>query len=174
MPEEKEQEIKYEEGNDEDATGDLAEKIKKLKEQLKQCQQEKHDNLAGWQRAQADFINYRRRQEEQMSDWSKMFGEGLLRDILPALDTLDASIAQSGEKENGLAGVRDQLLKILSRHGLTEIKAIGEKFNPEIHEAVEIVEEEEGEGMVTAEVQKGYSLNGKVLRPAKVKINKIN
>jgi len=169
--EKKEQEVNYEEENNESSAVDIKEKLKKLKEKLEQCQQEKQDNLTGWQRSQADFINYRRRQEEQMSEWAKMFGEGLLRDILPVLDTLDASIAHSGQSENGLVSVRDQLIKILAKHGLTEMKSIGEKFNPEYHEAIEQVEGGE-EGSIAEEVQKGYLLNGKVMRVAKVKVNK--
>ncbi|MBU3901212.1 nucleotide exchange factor GrpE [Patescibacteria group bacterium] len=221
------QEIILDEDNDVSA---VVEKVKKLKEQLKQCQQEKQDNLTGWQRAQADFINYRRRQEEQMSEWSKMFGEGLIKDLLPVLDTLDASVAQVGVKEkftslpvdaealtgqqpslskgegenpnpprlasdeseratpllkggaggldlkggiDGLKMVREQLMKILSKHGLMEMKSVGEKFNPERHEAVERVEAEGAdESTVVEEVQKGYLLSGKVLRVAKVKVSK--
>ncbi len=194
MDNEKEQEIILDEESDASA---VLEKVKKLKEQLKQCRQEKQDNLAGWQRAQADFINYRRRHEEQMSEWSKMFGEGLLRDILPVLDTLDASVGQAGEEENsnppnphlqggqetvtpltqrgdgGLKLVRDQLMKVLVKHGLMEMKVVGEKFNPELHEAVEMVEAEKAdEGKVVEEIQKGYLLNGKVIRVAKVKVTK--
>lgn len=166
--------------DDEGGQQALADKIKKVKEQLKLCQQEKQDNLAGWQRAQADFINYRRRQEEQMSEWSKMFGEGLLRDILPVLDTLDASEKEttssqpSPSKEGGESGlklVREQLMKILSKHGLMEMKAVGEKFDPTLHEAVEQVTGEK-EDLVAEEIQKGYLLNGKVIRVAKVKVTK--
>ncbi|MBU2036866.1 nucleotide exchange factor GrpE [Patescibacteria group bacterium] len=183
MPEEKEQEIILDEENDESG---VVEKVKKLKEQLKQCRQEKQDNLTGWQRAQADFINYRRRQEEQTSEWSKMFGEGLIKDLLPVLDTLDASQPQinadqeiaadkrgSQKAVEGLRMTREQLIKILAEHGLTEMKIVGEKFNPELHEAVEMVEAEKtSEGVVIEEVQKGYLLNGKILRVAKVKVTK--
>lgn len=180
MPEEKDQDINYEEENNETAAVDMKDKLAKLKEKLEQCQKEKQDNLAGWQRAQADFINYRRRQEEQMSEWSKMFGEGLLTDILPVLDTLEPRnyAEQNAEKRgeemaNGLKLVRDQLMKILSKHGLMEIKAVGEKFDHTMHEAIEQVESKNAdEGVVVEEVQKGYLLNGKVLRAAKVKVTK--
>jgi molecular chaperone GrpE len=163
---------------------------------LEQCQEEKQANLTGWQRAQADFINYRRRQEEQMGEWSKMFGEGLIKDLLPVLDTLDASELQTSvEKddnptsaspdasrggqpplnlrggEEGLKKTRDQLMKILAKHGLVEMKSVGEKFNPQYHEAIEQVEGGE-EGIVAEEVQKGYLLNGKVIRVAIVKVTK--
>jgi molecular chaperone GrpE len=85
---------------------------------------------------------------------------------------LDASIAHNGKAENGLVSVRDQLIKTLSGHGLAEIKSLGEKFNPEYHEAVEQVEAAGKEGTVSEEIQKGYLLNGKVLRVAKVRVIK--
>ncbi|TSC52940.1 MAG: molecular chaperone GrpE [Parcubacteria group bacterium LiPW_39] len=128
MSDEKDQEIKYEQENEDGDSVDLAKKIKKLKEKLKQCQQEKQEYLTGWQRCQADFINYKRRQEEQMDEWSKMFGGGLIRDLLPILDTLDAAI-KNGSEDKGLLATREQLITILKRHGLEEIKAIDEKFN---------------------------------------------
>jgi len=188
--EKKDQDINYEEENNESVTIEAKDRLNKLKDKLELCQKEKQENLAGWQRAQADLINYRRRQEEQMSEWSKMFGEGLIRDLLPVLDTLNASATQMGEEENfnpptpllkggagglnaGLKAVKDQLIKILSNHGLEEMKSAGEKFNPEFHEAVETVEaENKDEGAVVEEVQKGYLLNGKVIRTAKVKVTK--
>jgi len=166
--------------------GEAVGKLKKVKEQLKQCQKEKAEYLTGWQREKADFINYKRRQEEQMSEWSRMFGEGLVKDLLPVLDTLSASEFQLGAGKNnnstqpplslrggeeGLKMVREQLMKVLQRHGLEEMKSIGEKFNPERHEALEQVEGKEP-GMVAEEVLKGYLLNGKVIRVAKVKVSK--
>ena len=147
--------------------------IQKLRQKLKECRLQKQDYLAGWQRTQADFINYRRRQEEQLAEWSKMLGEGLISDILPVLDSLAA--AQKSQPENeGLVTLRNQLQAILKRHGLEEIKSVGEKFNPEWHE---VVEYEEGDNshkneIVTEEIQKGYMLNGKVIRVAKVKVTK--
>ncbi len=162
MSDKKEQEIIAEED-----TGSVEGKIKKLKEKLEHCQKEKQDYLTGWQREKADFINYRRRQEEQMNEWSKMFGEGLVRDILPVLDTLEAGSSSNPD----LGKIKEQFLKVLDKHGLSEIKAVGEKFDPQRHEAVEQVEGEEP-GVVVEEIQRGYLLNGKVLRVAKVKVNK--
>ena len=177
MPEEKDQDINYEEENNESASVDAKDRLKKLKDKLELCQKEKQENLAGWQRAQADFVNYRRRQEEQIAEWGKMFGEGLIKDLLPVLDALDASLVQLGAEENSKppnpplrkGGEEEALLK----HGLMEMKTVGEKFNPELHEAVETVEaENRDEGAVVEEVQKGYLLNGKVIRVAKVKVTK--
>ncbi len=174
---EKDGEMSYEEEKEGNASLDEENKIGKLKEKLKECQKEKQEYLAGWQRAQADFINFKRRQEEQMGEWLKMFGEGLMRDILPVLDSLEAGIKNQGpgikEQElGGLAGVRKQLLAILKKHGLEEMKSVGEKFDPERHEAVEEIKSEGKVGEVAEEMQKGYLLNGKILRVAKVRVNK--
>jgi len=171
MTDEKKQEFEYEENGETSESAGLAEKTKKLKEKLALCNKEKQEYLAGWQRSQADFINYKRRQEEQVAEWSKIFNEGLLRDILPALDSLDASIKNS-DNSDGLEAVKSQLMKILRQHGLGEIRTIGEKFNPELHEAVEQVGADAPEGTVVEETQKGYLMNGKVLRAAKVRVSR--
>jgi len=156
----------------EDSGDEVAGKIKKIKEKLEVCQKEKTEYLIGWQRARADFINYKRRQEEQLTEWSGMFGEGLIRDILPVLDTLDAAEKHKSESAGGLKLTRDQLMKILQKYGLEEIKSVGEKFNHNLHEAVEQVITEGLENAVVEEAQKGYLLNGKVIRHAKVKVSK--
>ncbi|KKR03666.1 MAG: Protein GrpE [Parcubacteria group bacterium GW2011_GWF2_39_13b] len=165
--------------DDADLDMDMAkEKIIKLKEKLKKCSKEKEEYLDGWQRSKAEMINYRRRQEEQMAEWLKMAQAGLIKDLLPILDTIEAGIRNWGlgikeNKENYLEKIKEQLLKILTSYGLEEIKTIGEKFNPEFHEAIEQVESVENEdGIIVEEVQKGYLLNGKVLRAAKIKISK--
>ncbi len=148
-------------------------KIEIFRKKLKDCLAEKEKYLAGWQRAQADFINYRRRQEEQMDEWQKMFGGGLIKNILPVLDSLDAALA-SQPGDEGLKSLAAQLKTVLKKHGLEEIKSVGEKFNPEIHEVVECEEGDKNHEaeIVAQEIHKGYMLNGKVLRPAKVKVTK--
>ena len=158
-----------------ETTDEVRVEIEKLKKKIKECREEKEKYLTGWQRSQADFINYRRRQEEQMAEWSKMLDGGLIKDILPVMDSLDA--AQKSQPDNqGLTTLAKQFEDILKKHGLAEIKSIGEKFNPEFHEVVECQECEEGkkheEGIVTEEIQKGYILNGKVIRVAKVGVIK--
>jgi len=181
MEDENNQEIEYEDDGETGEAADLVEKIKKIKEKLKYCQQEKQEYLTGWQRAQADFVNYRRRQEEQLAEWLKMSSEKVLREILPVLDTLHSFEKTHGgqdektEKKHlaeGLVGVKKQLTNILNSNGIEEIKSIGEKFNPEYHEAMEQVESDKPAGTIVEEVQKGYLINGKVLRPSRVKVSK--
>src|SRR4030043_1338906 len=162
--------IVYEDEPETSEDGDLDEvegKVKKLKEKLKKCNEDKQEYLAGWQRAQADFINYRRRQEEQIGELRKLFNEGLIIDLLSILDSVEKGMASNIK---GMDVLYKQLKDVLKKHGLEEVKAMGEKFNPELHEAVEQVKSEVEEGVVIEEVQKGYMLNGRVIRTSKVKV----
>lgn len=145
------------------------EKIKKIKEQLKKAEQERAEYLAGWQRAKADLINYRKEQEAKISEIFKFANEGLIYEILPALDSFELAL---GHKEDeGIRQIYSQLKNILKLNGIEEIQSIGEKFNPELHESVGEVEGKEQE-IIVEEIQKGYKLNNKVIRASKVKVGK--
>ncbi len=148
---------------------EAADKIKKIKEKLKKCQKEKEEYLAGWQRAKADLINYKREQEQKISDYYKFANEGLVLEILLVLDSFEEAIKHS--RDEGIKQLYNQFLGILKSNGLEEIKALGEKFNPEFHESIGGVKSDEKSGIVVEEAQKGYKLHGKVLRPSKVKIS---
>ncbi len=142
--------------------------IGKLKKKLKECQKEKEEYLTQAQRARADLINFRRRQEEALGELRKYGQENLIRELLPVLDSL-----RIGTKENeGIRQIKEQLEIIFKKYGLKEIKAEGEKFNPEFHEAIERVKSKKEEGIIIEEVQKGYLLGEKVLRVSKVKVAK--
>ena len=140
-------------------------KIKKLKKKLQECQKEKEEYLTQAQRARADLINYRRRQEEILQELKKYSQQGLIKELLPVLDSLLAG----SEKSEDIKRIKDQLESVLK---IKEIKALGEQFNPEFHEAVEQVKSSKPSGSVVEEVQKGYLLHDKVLRPSKVKVSK--
>lgn len=168
-PPKDEEDIIYDEANEDNARII----IENLRKKLKECRVEKQKYLDGWQRAQADFANFKRRNEEQLAEWSKILGEGLIKDILSILDSLDAAIA-SNSKDQGLLTLKNQLHTVLKKHGLEQIKSVGEKFNPQYHEVIEYEEEgsEHGGEVVSEEIQKGYTLNGKVIRATKVKVKK--
>jgi molecular chaperone GrpE len=154
--------------SEEDSEDSLEGKLKKLKKKLKQCQKEKEEYLTGWQRAQADLINYRRRQEQVLEELRKYGQESLIKELLPVLDSL-----RIGSKENeGVKQVKEQLEVVLKKYGIKEIKARGEKFDPNFHEAVEQIESDKKEGTIIEEVQKGYMLGDKILRVSKVKVAK--
>lgn len=142
--------------------------IGKIKSKLKECQKEKEEYLTQAQRARADLINFQRRQEQAQEELRKYNQENFIRELLPVLDSL-----RMGAKENeGIKQIKEQLENILKKYGLKEIKAVGKKFNPEFHEAVEQVESEKEEGIIIEEIQRGYLLGDKILRPSKVKVSK--
>ncbi len=159
------------------------EKIKKLREKLKKYQEERDEYLAGWQRAKADFINSRKDEEKRREEFLKFSNRLIISDTLTVLDSFDLAFAhceslkefQKEETEKLLKGfylIKAQLNDILKKYGLSVIKSMGEKFNPELHEAVAEIESDKESGTIIEEIQKGYKLQGKVLRAAKVKIAK--
>ncbi len=132
---------------------------------------EKYLDMA--RRLQADFDNYRKRTERDNAKFRKFACSSIITDLLTVVDDLDRALGYVDEETDfvvGIRGVRANLMKILESNGLKEIPADGD-FNPEYHEALCVVEGDEDDKV--AEVfQKGYTLNGKVLRYSKVKVTK--
>ena len=154
-------------------------KLKELKKKLKECQKLKDDYLAGWQRARADFLNYKKGELKRMSEILKYANESLVLEILPILDNFEVASKRlpenlkKDENTKGVLQIKKQIQDFLKSQGLEEIKSLGEKFDPNFQEVVGEVEKEGAEsGIVLEEVRKGYNLHGKVLRPARVKISK--
>jgi molecular chaperone GrpE len=152
----------------EDEEKDSKEKIKKLREKLKTCQKEKEEYLTQAQRARADLINFRRRHEAALDELRKYGQVTLIKELLPILDSLRA-----GSKNNSdIKQIKEQIESVLRNYNLEEIKAVGEKFNPELHEAIEEVESEDEPGTIVKVIQNGYRMGNLVLRPSKVIIAK--
>lgn len=154
---------------------DLQKKIKKLKEDLRKCGDDKKEYLDGWQRSKADFINYKNDEGKRMEDMARFVTTGLIQDILPVLDSFDLALGHNlpPELERGVLLIKSQFEDILKRRGLEPIKVdAGDKFDPEKHESIGEMESELPEGSVVEVVQKGYILRGRVLRPARVRIAK--
>jgi molecular chaperone GrpE len=145
-------------------------------ETLKQSLAEEKDKgegyLANWQRAQADLINYKRRSEQEKEEISKFANASLMLNLLSVLDDFErafASIPPHLAQITWVDGIRliDRKLQAsLELQGLSRIKALGEPFDPNIHEAT--MHGKGKEGMVVEELQKGYKLHDRVLRPAMV------
>ncbi|OGF82514.1 nucleotide exchange factor GrpE [Candidatus Giovannonibacteria bacterium RIFCSPLOWO2_01_FULL_46_13] len=148
----------------------LQDKIKKMREELKVCRKEKEEYLSGWQRAKADFINARKDEEKAKEIFVKFAEAGLLNEILAIADSLD--MAMKHKAADGTKEIYDQLKDVLKKHGVTPIEAIGKKFNPAEHEAIkeEEVDSQEKDNAVVEELQRGWYLHDKVLRPSKVKV----
>ncbi|MFC1625400.1 nucleotide exchange factor GrpE [Patescibacteria group bacterium] len=148
----------------------MEEQLKKLEKQLKKCEKERDEYLDGWQRAKADFVNARKDDEKNQEEFRKFAHLVIICDILPVLDSFD--LAMQNSKDKSLYLIKSQLDGIIKKYGLTVIKAVGEKFNPEFHESIEEVESEKESSIIIEEIQKGFLLHEKVLRPSKVKISK--
>ncbi len=142
-----------------------------LTEKLKECEKTKQEYLAGWQRARADLLNYKKEEMARVGDIFKYANEGLILKMLPIIDNLEIALKNLPDK--GFSQIKEQILRFLKEQGVEEIQSIGDKFDPNLHEVVEEIKEEDKEsGIVLEEVQKGYTINGRLLRPAKVKITK--
>jgi molecular chaperone GrpE len=128
--------------------------------------------MANWQRSAADFANYKRRVEQEREEWARLSNASLVMNVLPlfddlerALDNADASIAGLTWFE-GIRLIQRKFKQFLEGNGVEEIKADGEDFDPNVHEAVMFGEGPEGK--VIGVIQKGYKLGNRVLRPTMV------
>jgi molecular chaperone GrpE len=143
--------------------------IAKLKGKLKIAEDKAREYLDGWQRAQADFVNIRKRDEEAKMEFLKFAKGDLIEQLMPVLDSLELSLPH-GNKE--LEVIYRQLLSILKANGLDQDDPKGKPFDPRLHESIGVVESEDkkDDGLILEVVQKGYILSGKIIRPAKVRI----
>jgi len=163
------------------------EELEELKKKLEEYQKQKEEYLAGWQRERAGFLNYKKEEMERIGKLISYANEELILKMLPILDNFE--IAEKKLKENladneyvkGLLQIKGQLLDFLKCQGVEEVESVGEKFDPNFHEIIgEVSPSEasakEGEklepGTIIEEVQKGYKINGELLRPTKVKVVK--
>jgi molecular chaperone GrpE len=148
-----------------------------LKKELEEVKAQRDEYLAGWQRARADFLNHKKEERERMQEFIKFAEEELLAELLPVIDNLELAQAQVQGKDDmfskGFLQIAMQLKRFLQDHQVGELKAEGEKFNPEFHEAAGEIEKEGVEsGTIVDVLLKGYTLHGKLIRPAKVRVAK--
>jgi molecular chaperone GrpE len=161
-----------------DLNGELApeftevEDIELLKQALAEEREKSAANLAGWQRAQADLMNYRRRAEQEKEEVGRFGNTTIMLSLLPILDDLEralTSIPDDLAKHSWVDGVRlieRKLQANLEAQGLSQIKTLGEPFDPNLHEAM--MQGKGQEGTVVEEIEKGYKLNNRLIRPSKV------
>ncbi len=174
---ENEEEIILEDGEGNTAIGKDA--IKDLREKLKKALAEKQEYLEGWQRTKADFVNARKRDEESRSEMIKFANENLIFELLPALDSFTMAFAnkEAWEKvdknwRQGVEYIYAQLMGALEHSGLTQFDPKGEMFDPARHASIgsEPVTDQSQDHKIITVIQKGYLLNGKIIRPAQVKV----
>jgi len=154
------------------------EELKDLEELKKQCE----EYLNGWKRAKADLINYQKDEQKRLEEIAKFSNWDLVRDLVTVLDSF-AALERSMEGEPrpdrlgrdlaGLLMIRSQLEDALKRRGLERITVIaGQAFDPSLQEAIGEAESDKPVGTVAEEIERGYLLSGRVIRPARVKLSK--
>ncbi|HEY5519756.1 MAG TPA: nucleotide exchange factor GrpE [Candidatus Limnocylindrales bacterium] len=155
----------------------LSAQIEDLRQQLEAAQQEAAESKLGWQRIAADFANYKRRTDQEREQMTGLANEVLLAKLLTIVDDFDRGIANvpAELKDNGwvggIAAIDRKFDALLASEGLSPIEAVGKPFDPREHEAV--VQEERtdvADGTVVAELQRGYRIRDRVLRPAMVAV----
>ena len=161
--------------------GDAADrKIAELEEQLTEVTAEKQDIFEKLLRVSADYANYQKRGPRQIADSVAYEKKAIIRSMLPALDNLAHAIAAAKDHNaedsvvKGIELVLDHMQDSLKAHGVERIVALGEEFDPSLHEAMlQRSEEDKPDNIVLEEFLNGYTLNGQVIRPSKVIVNKL-
>lgn len=170
------------EGSEEEAPEEAAsegaamqEEIEALKGQVEKLTgdlQEKKDRLL---RLQADFDNFRRRSAKEREEISAVVTQNFCKDMLPLLDNFERAMAAETKDveafQRGVEMIFTQFQEVLKKNGLEQIEAVGQKFDPNFHQAVMRVEDPEKEDdTVAQELQKGYMVKGRVIRPSMVQV----
>ena len=148
-----------------------------LGDQLRKLTAEKEELLNTLVRRQADFDNFRKRVEKERSQERQRGIEHIVEQLLPVLDAFDNALAAAGnsgaasEFAKGFELIRRQLWDALSKQGVARIESVGKEFDPHMHHAIAKAETtDHPDGTVVGELQPGYTLNGRVLRPAMVRV----
>ena len=146
-----------------------------LLRELSEARQETGEILANLQRVAAEFDNYRKRVERDQAENVGRASQRVVESLLPVLDSLDAAMSREANTEaevkmlDGIASTKDLLLEALAREGFEPIEALGRPFDPALHEAVSMTPGE-GDQVVEQELRKGYTMRGRVIRPALVSV----
>lgn len=163
----------------EDGEEDLKKTLKKLRADLKACQKEKEEYLTGWQKERADFANYKKEEDTRRVNFSEAVRERILTRFLTVLDSFNLAFANSEAwskvDENwrkGMEYVYAQLKSVFEEYGVKEMGEVGENFDPNMHQSIEMMEtlKKEENHKISEVIQKGYKLGDRVIRAARVKV----
>ncbi len=163
----------------EDGEEDLKKTLKKLRNDLKQAKKEKEEYLTGWQKERADFANYKKQEEDRKTMFSESMRERILSRFLTVMDSFNMAFAnrEAWEKvdinwRKGVEYIHSQMNTVFEEYGVKEIGNIGEPFDPNIHESLEMIDtnEKDKNHTIASIIQKGYKLGDRVLRPARVNV----
>ncbi len=159
------------------AAEELASEIEALRGELEQLRNDAQESRDHYLRVLADFDNFRKRQRDEVMRRISIAREELLINLLPIIDNFQRAL-QSAEQQHsyeslveGVSLTLRQILDMLSREGVQPIDSVGQEFNPEFHEAVMRTETDDyPEGTIIEEFERGYTMDGKVLRPSRVRV----
>ncbi len=157
----------------------LEEKVLTLEAEILQSKEQAEDYYVRLQRLQAEFDNFRKRTQKEKEETLKYAAERVVEAMLPVLDNFERAVSSSQSSQDftafsqGVEMILKQMVNALSKEGLTAIEAVGQPFDPKLHDAVlQVDSEEHPENTVVEELQKGYYLKEKVLRPSMVKVSR--
>lgn len=167
------------ENNEKENKGETKEEEKKEEiDELSKCQKEREEYLDGWKRAKADLINYKKDEAKRFEAIVKFSNEALIGELINVLDSFDLALValeveEDKKTQKGLYLIRQQLEDILRQNSLERIiVSVGQPFDPGLQEAVATIESDKPSGTIIEEVERGYLLNGRLIRPARVKVSK--
>lgn len=158
-----------------------SEETQQLREDLSSAKKEAAETYDRLLRLSAEFENYKKRIQRQMEESKKYANEELIKDLLSVVDNLERALSAAGEKKadtdasmaEGIEMTLNEILKILKKHNVTPVEAMGKPFDPAYHEALMQEETDEyPENTVVGEMQKGYLLHDRLIRPAMVSVSK--
>jgi len=150
--------------------------LKKLNTELESEKAKAEQFLDSWKRAQADLENFKRQTQKERGDIAKLSNSAFIGNLLPVLDDLERALGNVTESLKGFTWIDGiwliykKLQAVLTAYGVSEVESVGKQFDPHMHQAVDYAEGDEGK--IIEEVQKGYKLQERVLRPALVKVGK--
>lgn len=166
----------------EDSPESVQDRLLEAVREKQESERKADEYLDRLKRLQAEMENFQKITRRQVQEVTSRASERLLAKLLPSLDALQQAVMvatsdnalRPDETAVGLKMLQKQLIEVLRSEGLEEIEAVGKPLDPELHEVVSYVEtDEKPENIVVEEVQRGYTLNGKVIRPSLVVVNKI-
>lgn len=174
-----EQEVESSADEEQEQPEEEQNELEQIESELEEAKAQAAEYLDGWQRAQAEFSNYKKRQEAERVQMRARVTADVLRKILPIVDDFERALSTTPDDLKqltwceGVFMIKSKLDGILDSEGITPIETDGQMFDPVYHEAV-TYEEAEGydEGQIVGEVQRGYMLDERVLRPAMVRVAK--
>lgn len=163
----------------EDGEEDLKKTLKKLRADIKVLKKEKEEYLTGWQKERADFLNYKKGEDERRTMLTESLRERILSEFLMVVDSFNMAFANKDAWEKvdenwrrGVEYIYAQLNTVFENYGVKAVGVVGEPFDPNIHQPVEMTqtEDKDKDHTVSLVIQKGYKMGDRVMRPARVNV----